>query len=234
VLDALRDLVLGTACVGCGRPGRLVCLPCAQALDPQPAPAWPTPAPAGLTEPWAATAYAGTVRAMILGHKEHRMLALAAPLGELLALAVASAVGDQPTIPLILVPVPSRPSTTRQRGHEPTTALVRVAADRLAGAGWPVRCVPLLRTRGGVADQSGLDAGARAANLAGAFRVHASALRALARPGIPVHAVVCDDVLTTGATAAEAQRALRSVGIAPLAVVAVAATRRRTGVRTPG
>jgi predicted amidophosphoribosyltransferase len=171
---------------------------------------------------------------MILGHKERRMLALAAPLGELLALAVASAVRGTPAIPLVLVPVPSRPSTTRQRGHEPTTALVRVAADRLARAGRPARCVPLLRTRGGVADQSGLDAGARAANLAGAFRVQASALRALARSGVRMHAVVCDDVLTTGATAAEAQRALRSVGLAPLAAVAVAATQRRTGVRTLG
>jgi predicted amidophosphoribosyltransferase len=169
---------------------------------------------------------------MILGHKEHRLLGLARPLGELLALGVGAALDvllpGGPGAHVLLVPVPSRPSTTRQCGHEPTTDLVRAAAARLTTAGRSADPVRLLRTRPGLADQSGLDAGARALNLAGAFRVHAPTLRRLARTGRPVHVVVCDDVLTTGATAAEAQRALRAVGLPPLAAVAVAATRRRT------
>lgn len=169
---------------------------------------------------------------MVLGHKEHRLLGLARPLGELLALAVGTAVEDlvaeSPIADLLLVPVPSRPGSIRQRGHDPTTKLVRAAATCLTTWGTSATCVPLLRTRPGVADQAGLDAGARALNLAGAFRTHAPAVRRLARAGRPLHVVVCDDVLTTGATAAEAQRALRAVGLPPLAVVAVAATRRRT------
>jgi predicted amidophosphoribosyltransferase len=232
VLDAFRDLLLGSTCVGCARPGRLLCESCADGLDPHPAPAWPSPAPPGLSDPWAATTYAGTVRAMIVGHKERRLLALASPLGVLLAEAVRAALDDLAPravsqAPVLLVPVPSRSVSVRQRGHAPTTSLTRVAAARLAELGRPARCTPLLRTRPGVADQSGLDAGARADNLAGAFRVHAPALRALARSGRAVHVVVCDDVLTTGATAAEAQRALRAVGLPPVAVVAVAATRWR-------
>lgn len=233
MLDAARDLILGGACVGCGRPGRPLCTVCRGGLEPRPAPAWPSPAPAGLSEPWAATSYAGTVRAMVLAHKERRVLALAVPLGELLALAVAAAVhellpGPAGAVPLVLVPVPSRSGTVRQRGHDPTSSLVQVAARRLSATGRPAECVHLLRTRRGVADQSGLGAEARAANLAGAFRVHPPALRSLARAVSQAHVVVCDDVLTTGATAAEAQRVLRSVGLPALAAVAVAATRRRT------
>jgi predicted amidophosphoribosyltransferase len=218
--------------VGCTRPGRLLCTACARGLDPRPAPAVPAPRPAGLDNPWAATPYAGIVRAMILGHKEHHLLALARPLGELLATAVAAALADllpgAPGAPVLLVPVPSRPSSVRQRGHEPTGSLVRAAAARLTGLGTPAFTLSLLRTRPGLADQAGLDARGRALNLAGAFRVHSPALRRLARSEQAVHAVVCDDVLTTGATAAEALRALRAVGLAPVAAVAVAATPRRT------
>ena len=160
------------------RPARVAC--CARhaptALDPHPAPAWPTPRPPGLTDPWAATSYDGTVRAMIIGHKEHRLLSLAVPLGVLLAIAVAAAVDDAgpdpPAADLLLVPVPSRPSTVRQRGHDrpPTScASRRLGSPRRAGR---LRCVPLLRTRPGLVDQAGLDADARAVNLAGAFRGH--------------------------------------------------------------
>jgi predicted amidophosphoribosyltransferase len=229
VLDSARDLVLGSTCVGCGRPGRLLCRACGSSLDPAPFPAWPQPVPPGLRHPWAATPYDGTVRAMVLGHKEHRLLALARPLGDLLACAVSAAVADlapEPA-PLLLVPVPSRPATLRQRGHDPTGSLVRAAAARLSADGLPSHAVALLRTRPGLTDQSGLGAAARAVNLAGALRVHPPALRRLARAGRPHHVVVCDDVVTTGATAAEAQRALSGVGLPALAFAAVCATRRR-------
>jgi predicted amidophosphoribosyltransferase len=109
--------------------------------------------------------------------------------------------------------------------------LVRAAAAHLTGPGTPAFTLPLLRTRPGLADQAGLDARGRALNLAGAFRVHGPALRRLARSEEAVHPIVCDDVLTTGSTAAEAQRALRAVGLAPVAAVAVAATPRRTPPR---
>ena len=107
-------------------------------------------------------------------------------------------------------------------------ALVRAAARELERGGVPARAVPLLATRPGVADQSGLDAAARAANLHGALRVRPGPLRRLAG-GVPeiAGAVVCDDVVTTGATLVEAQRALRAVGVPVLGSATVAATARR-------
>jgi predicted amidophosphoribosyltransferase len=227
VLDGAIDLLLGGSCVGCSRPGRLLCPGCRDELPGGAAPAWPTPVPAGLVEPWAAAAYEATVRSMVLGLKERRLLGLAAPLGRLLAAAVASELPRGS--PLVLVPVPSRPRTVRARGHDPTHTITLRAARQLRPAGFDVEVRRLLRVRRGVADQSGLDAAERAANLGGSMRARARALRELGRrPGRP-RLVVCDDVLTTGSTAREAQRALEEAGLDVVRVATVAATARRWG-----
>ncbi|MCW2767909.1 MAG: hypothetical protein JWO11_3868 [Nocardioides sp.] len=225
MLDALTDLLLGGHCVGCGAAGRLLCRPCEASLPDRPHPAWPTPTPAGLVVPWAATAYEGVVRAMVIGHKEHRLLALRRPLAHLLARTVAAAV--DPRGPVVLVPVPSRPASLRDRGHDPTYSLTAGAASRLRAAGYDALALRMLHTRPGVVDQAGLDADQRAANLDGSMACPVASLRRLAARRPRARIVVCDDVLTTGATAREAQRALESVGLRVSAAAAVAATRRR-------
>lgn len=187
--------------------------------------------------PWAATPYAGAVRDAVLAHKERRVLALAAPLGGWLALAVAAALREGPApggpcpAPVVLVPVPSRRAGVRARGHDATARMTRAAATGLRPAlGAPVVVAPLLRLRPGVLDQSGLTASARAANLAGSMACDARRLARLARRVGRARVVVCDDVVTTGATVREAQRALEASGVPVLAVAAVAATTlRRNG-----
>jgi predicted amidophosphoribosyltransferase len=223
--DAALDLVLGGACLGCGRPGRSVCPGCLEGLPEVARPAWPTPVPAGLAPPWAAGEYAGLLRALVLGHKERRLLGPRPLLGHLLSLSVVA--GAVQTAPVVLVPVPSRAAAVRARGHDPTLEITRAAARALRRAGYDVTVAPLLVTRRDVADQAGLTAEERAANLDRSMHHRARALARLAGWRPRVQAVVCDDIVTTGATAREAQRALEAVGLPVVAVASVAATRRR-------
>ncbi len=79
--------------------------------------------------------------------------------------------------------------------------------------------VPLLRQRRAVADQAGLRAPQRRANLSGALGVTAGG-RALLRQrssgqGSLHHrrVILVDDLLTTGSTLAEAARALREAAV---------------------
>lgn len=224
LFDAMVDLLLGGRCVGCAAPGRVLCPGCEGALPRGARPAWPTPTPPGLAPPWATTAYDGVVRAMVVGHKEHRLLALRDPLAVLLADAVTA---SAPSGPVVLVPVPSRPSSVRARGHDPTHAVVSRAAALLRPGGHDVVVARMLRPRPGVVDQAGLGASDRATNLAGSMCCPAVALRRLATRRPRGRLVVCDDVITTGSTAREAQRALEAVGLQVAAIAAVAATRRR-------
>lgn len=226
--DAFTDLVLGGRCAGCGRGGRALCRACADALPDRARPAWPTPTPAGLAQPFAAAAYDGAVRAMVIAHKERSVLALARPLGLLLSHAVAALAGP---LPVVLVPVPSRPGTARSRGHDPTWALTRSACGLLRHQGYAVSAARLLESRGGVVDQAGLDAVGRADNLAGSMCCPTAQVRRVA--GRRLRAVVCDDVLTTGSTAREAQRALEVSGIPVAGIAVVAATVRRIPGRAP-
>jgi predicted amidophosphoribosyltransferase len=225
VLDAWLDLVLGSSCVACHRPGRLLCAACRAALPDRAEPVRPTPAPPGLTRCRAAGEYADALRALVLAHKEHRAFALARPLGQQLATAAQDLL--VPGVAHLLVPVPSRDAVVRTRGHDPLLRMTRVAAARLRRAGHEVHVVRLLRQQRRLVDQAGLGAEERAANTAGAMAADLRRVRRLARAGKPVGVVVCDDVITTGATAREAQRAVEAVGLGVVGVACVAATRRR-------
>jgi predicted amidophosphoribosyltransferase len=227
--DDWLDLALGSACVCCGRSGRLLCPDCRDGLPRGATQVQPDPCPEGLAPTFVAGEYADPLRRMILLHKERRVFALAGPLG--LALAAPVAAGLVPSGRTLLVPVPSRSSVVRSRGHDPTLRIVRAAARSLRATGADVAVAPLLRRRGPVADQAGLTAGERAANLADRTVVRPGRLRALARSAVPVTALVCDDVITTGATARDAQRALEDVGVRVAAVCCVAATRKRVPSR---
>jgi predicted amidophosphoribosyltransferase len=222
VWDPWLDLLLGGECVACARPGRSLCPSCTAALPRRGAACWPTPSPPGLALPMAAGEYADTLKALVNAHKERQVLALARPLGDVLAAVVTdllAATGQRDGV--LLVPVPSNRRVVRRRGHDPMLRVSRRAAGMLRRAGRPARVAPLLQSRSPVQDQSGLGAEDRSTNLRGSMRC-----RALRSPAAsPV--VVVDDVVTTGSTAREAQRALQAAGVTVAGIAAVAATRRR-------
>ena len=230
MIDSWLDLVHGAHCVGCARPGRVLCRQCRVALPVRSVPVRPTPCPDGLAACFAAGEYDGLLGRMVVAHKERAAFPLARPLG--LALAAAAGPVLDPVRPSVLVPVPSRPAVVRARGHDPMLRVSRVAARRLRRTGCDVQVARLLEQHAPVADQVGLGSEQRAANLAGSMRVRPGVRRRLARLDVPLSLVLCDDVVTTGATAREAQRTLEQAGLRIRAVVTVAATRRRFGTTT--
>ena len=227
--DLWLDLALGSVCAVCGRPGRALCAGCRTELPRGASEVRPEPCPYGLLPVRAAGEYTGALRALVLAHKERRRLALAAPLGDLVAQAVTSLLRDlgaEASRSVLLVPVPSSRAVVAARGHDPLLRTGRRATAALRARGVPARLVPLLRQVSRPLDQSGLTAEQRRANVADRFGV---------RP-VPVprgDLVVIDDVMTTGATLREAQRALEHAGHAALGAATVAATRRRSGEAAP-
>lgn len=187
------------------------------------------PSPPGLPECWSAAEYVGATRRAIIAYKERGRTALVRPLAGALALAVAAAAGERP---VTLVPVPSARSALRRRGHDPVTRLADLAAGCLRAAGWPATVERPLVQRRRVADQAGLSSPQRAANLSWAFTV-ASGRNGpvLDHRSVSGPIVLVDDIVTTGATLAEAARALREAGVPVALAATVAATRRRDQIR---
>lgn len=202
----LTDLVLPAECGGCGRPRTVLCPECRAALSGAvPRRVRPVPEPPGLPVVHAAARYGDEVRAVLLAHKERGALALAAPLGVALAGAVrAGAVWGEGAV--VLVPVPSARRAVRARGHDPARRIALAAARDLRSSGTPARVAAVLRQRRDVADQAGLNSRQRMENLAGALVVVSGGGRLLS--GGPV--VLVDDLMTTGASLAEAARAVRA------------------------
>jgi predicted amidophosphoribosyltransferase len=236
-LSALADLVLPLTCGGCGRAGERWCAGCRVEVVRCRFPGGgalvaPTPRPDGLPSVHAAAPYDGALRSALVGYKDADRRDLVRVLAPYLAEVLARVLESEPDLiallragngPVFAVPVPSSTSSFRRRGDAPLEALLRAALRVGAWGRDEVLAAPALRLRRRVADQAGLDHAGRAANLESAMQVRPRWRAAVA--GVPC--VLVDDVLTTGATLAEATRALRAAGAGHVAAAAVAATQRR-------
>jgi predicted amidophosphoribosyltransferase len=205
------DLVLPRQCGGCGVPATAWCEACAGDLT------------VAADEPHVVTPrldpgvpvlslgrYAGARRQAIVAVKERGRSDLVPPLAAALATALDHLLtwGVLDT-PLTLVPAPTRRHAARRRGGDPVTRIARAATAGLPG----VSVTAALRLAAFTRDSVGLSSADRQRNIAGRIRPTAAVRGAV---------VLVDDIVTTGATAAESVRVLQSRGADVAAVLVLA------------
>lgn len=200
----------------------------------------------------AASRYEGIMPRALLALKNAGRTDLLPLLGEGLARSVYELLrvhreGLQPEsassvpVEVLLIPAPSSAQSVRRRGYAPANLLVQEAARQLnkrLPASVRVRAVDVIgyapRSRRGSGasiisdaisgaqnEQKSLGAVGRAERMHGALRVMEPALCA------GRVSVICDDVVTTGATASEMVRVLQESGSRVLGVCAVAAVPKK-------
>ena len=197
----LRAWLFPAACVGCDAAGSGLCDACADAL-------WdPQETFAAGLGVRATALYRGTVVDAVLAMKRGDRDVLE-PLATLLAQLVPPSA--------VLIPAVTLRRRAADRGFDQARELARRAA-RIAGASW----CDVLRKRGGSQRGRG-----RAERLAarGRFRLR----RGVA---VPPRALLVDDVVTTGATLADAAAVLRAAGCRVDGAVVLAAAPGETAVR---
>ena len=226
-LRPLLDWLAPARCYWCGRISGAdpACAACAEALPWNQAAcracALPLPARGGTDvcgaclceappqdRSWAAFRYEAPVQQAIVELKFHARLAPAHVLGTLMAARLATR--PQP-LPEVLVPMPLHGGRLRRRGYNQAVELGRPLARSLALRFEPGAARRLRATD----EQTRLDASGRRRNVRGAFAVDPAVVRGR-------HVALLDDVITTGATAADLACAARVAGAARIEVWAAA------------
>ena len=192
MLDFVRTWLFPAACVACDVPGPALCDRCA------PAPCDAVAFSLDGIPAFALGAYDGALRRAIVAMKN----------GERDPLDVfADLLASRASLDGALVPLPTSRGRIAERGFDQSVELARRVAARRG-----VACAELLHKHG--RPQEGCGRRERLA-AAGRFRLRAGVV-------LPAAATLLDDVCTTGATARDAARLLRSAGVDVRRIVVVA------------
>ena len=169
--------------------------------------------------------FEGRMREAIHALKYDRLHGVSTGLGRMMAAAIAQLAGEAPE-EMLVVPVPLHASKYAQRGFNQSRSLARAALRflRKSHPEWRLTLASstLLRQRA-TETQAGLNPHERRRNVRGAFAVSDPA-RVAAQ-----NVLVVDDILTTGATARAAARALVEAGAASVWVATLARAQRVEG-----
>lgn len=237
MLQSLLDLVFAPVCLGCGSriapadPVRSACRLCRARLRDLPSPGCPRCAaprlqtgrqhgpvcpeclswPACLRAARSACLLKEPADRLVYQLKYQGWQVLAEPLAERMARILLPADVQEET--RLVVPVPTTAARRRERGYNQAELLARAFA-RLTGRDY----VMLLERVSYGVSQTALQPAARGANVTGAFRVVDGAASVLEQ----AHPILVDDVLTTGATAAECAKQLVAAGAHVVSVVTFA------------
>jgi ComF family protein len=187
-------------CARCAEPGRFpadLCPRCHRSLPP-------------FRRAFAPYEHDGAIARAIHRFKYEDRPELAGPLGELL---VRSCTAFLALAPRAICPIPLHAARYRSRRYDQATLLAAELCRRLENASLRD---DLLTRRRATKRQVGLSDEARVANVAGAFE---------ARGGVPA-VLLIDDVMTTGATASAAARALIGAGVGQVEVLTLCRARR--------
>ena len=199
----LLDAFVPTSCVCCGAVGSLLCLACKPKFDFA-----PRQVVRGSLSGWAATTLQPEVTAAVIAFKDRGRTATKVLFAKMLTPLLQNYL--QVRDDLVLVSMPVRRAALKKRGFDHGRALA-LALQAQTGVSAPKNLLTLRRE---AEDQRNLGLSARALNLSNSM---------VAKP-IAKAVVLIDDVVTTGATLNEAQRALVASGVEVLGFVTIAET----------
>ena len=212
--DALLQLLFPAKCILCGnllnKEEQVLCRSCRGSVPEYPEPKEKLLFLDSFTAVWY---YEDNVRRSLLRYKFYNARSFARGYGKLLAEKVRR---ENPNGFDCITWVPVSPRRKRERGYDQVELLAKAVCEELA-----TEPVPLLKKVHHNRPQSGISGlEERRANVLGAYR--AISPEAIAGKRI----LLLDDILTTGATAGECARVLRTHGAKEVHCAAVAAARK--------